>query len=103
LEFFVVDGGDEEEAQAESAAAISVAVRKLGYARGLVAGEHPMSETIQISHGRPLIKTYLVVSAIIAASVTLLVVVTGEPPVPADPSMIAATMRATGRLLRIAL
>src|ERR1700730_6832496 len=26
LEFFVVDGGDEEEAQAESAAAISVAV-----------------------------------------------------------------------------
>jgi hypothetical protein len=62
-----------------------------------------MSETIQISHGRPLIKTYLVVSAIIAASVALLVVVTGEPPVPADPSTIAATMRATGRLLRIAL
>jgi uncharacterized membrane protein YozB (DUF420 family) len=43
-----------------------------------------MSETVQISHGRPLIKTYLVVSAIIAASIALLVVATGEPPVPAD-------------------
>jgi hypothetical protein len=53
-------------------------------ARVIVTGEHPMSETVQISHGRPLIKTYLVVSAIIAASIALLVVATGEPPVPAD-------------------
>jgi hypothetical protein len=53
-----------------------------------------MSETVQILHGRPLTKRYLAVSVIIAASVALLVVVTGEPLVPADARELVRPMSA---------